>query len=81
MRILRTLSNPNNMEPMMATKLHKIEIFKDKKNEYRWRLYSPNGRIMADSGEGYTRRDNLNRAIAGFKTAFSAKDLEVVEVL
>lgn len=64
----------------MATKAPKIEIYKDKKNEFRWRLLSSNGRTVADSGEGYTRRDNLNRALAVLKAAFSDADIAVVEV-
>jgi uncharacterized protein len=27
--------------------------YKDTKGEWRWRLKAPNGRIVADSGEGY----------------------------
>ena len=27
--------------------------YKDTKGEWRWRLKAPNGRIIADSGEGY----------------------------
>ncbi len=64
----------------MATKAPKIEIYKDKKNEFRWRLLSSNGRTVADSGEGYTRRDNLNRALAVLKTSFQANDLQIVEM-
>ena len=28
--------------------------YKDAKEEWRWRLKASNGRIIADSGEGYT---------------------------
>jgi uncharacterized protein YegP (UPF0339 family) len=28
--------------------------YKDSKGEWRWRLKASNGRIIADSGEGYT---------------------------
>ena len=28
--------------------------YKDAKGEWRWRLKAANGRIIADSGEGYT---------------------------
>ena len=33
-----------------------FEIFRDTRGEYRWRLRAPNGRIIADSAEGYTTR-------------------------
>lgn len=41
----------------------KFEVYRDKKGEYRWRLLTSNGRIAADSGEGYTRREDAHRAI------------------
>jgi uncharacterized protein len=31
-------------------------IYKDRQGEWRWRLVSPNGRIIADSGQGYKYR-------------------------
>ena len=38
---------------------------KDKKGEWRWRLKASNGRIIADSGEGYKNEqeclDDINR--------------------
>ena len=42
----------------------KFEVYRDKAGAYRWRLLSSNGRIAADSGEGYTRREDAHRAIA-----------------
>lgn len=29
------------------------EIYRDARGEYRWRVRASNGRIVADSGEGY----------------------------
>jgi uncharacterized protein YegP (UPF0339 family) len=34
------------------TRLH---IYKDRKKEWRWSLIAKNGRILADSAEGYKR--------------------------
>lgn len=42
------------------TRLH---IYKDRKKEWRWSLISRNGKIVACSGEGYTRLRSC-RAIA-----------------
>jgi uncharacterized protein YegP (UPF0339 family) len=36
----------------------KLEIYEDAKGEWRWRLKSANGRIIATSGEGYTRKSD-----------------------
>lgn len=37
----------------------KFEIYTDAHGEWRWRLLSRNGRIVADSGEGYTSRATM----------------------
>ena len=40
-----------------------LEKYQDRKKEYRWRIKSPNGRIMADSGEGYSTKGALTQAL------------------
>jgi len=40
----------------------KVEIYRDARDEWRWRLRHRNGRILADSGEGYKRRSACVRA-------------------
>jgi uncharacterized protein YegP (UPF0339 family) len=40
----------------------KFHIYQDKRGEWRWRLKARNGRIVADSGEGYARQGNAVRA-------------------
>jgi uncharacterized protein YegP (UPF0339 family) len=39
----------------------KMATYKDKAGEYRWRA-ERSGRIVADSGEGYSRRDSALKA-------------------
>ena len=41
-----------------------FRIYKDKAKEYRWTLYARNGRIIADSSEGYKRKTAVSKAIA-----------------
>jgi uncharacterized protein YegP (UPF0339 family) len=41
----------------------KFYIFKDAKGEYRWRLRAGNGRIIADSEEGYVRKIDCEHSI------------------
>jgi len=36
----------------------RFNVYKDRVGEYRWQLKSQNGNIIADSGEGYTRKEN-----------------------
>ena len=40
-----------------------FELYKDSKDKYRWRFWAPNGRSMADSGEGYEDRTECIAAI------------------
>jgi len=39
----------------------KLEFYKDKKKQHRWRLVASNGDIIACSGEGYTRKENAEK--------------------
>lgn len=41
----------------------KFEIYKDAKGEWRWRLRAKNGRIVADSAEGYKKRASVANAV------------------
>lgn len=41
----------------------KFHIYQDVKGEWRWRLKARNGRVVADSGEGYARKRNARRAV------------------
>lgn len=38
-------------------------LFKDRKREWRWRIVSRNGRIVATSGEGYKQRGACLRTL------------------
>lgn len=37
--------------------------YQDAAGEWRWRLVAENGRIVGDSGEGYTRKWSVKRAV------------------
>lgn len=39
------------------------ELYEDKAGEFRWRLVSRNGNIIADSSEGYSSKAGAERAI------------------
>ena len=48
----------------MSNRPYKFEIFEDRAGEWRWRLVATaNGKIVADSGEGYASRWNVKRAV------------------
>ncbi len=44
-----------------------FELYTDKAGEYRWRLRHSNGNIIADSGEGYTTKDNAVNGLDSVK--------------
>ena len=46
----------------------KLQIYRDVRREWRWRLQASNGRILADSGEGYRRRASARHAAARVRT-------------
>jgi len=54
----------------------KFEIYKDKKNEYRFRLKSRNGEIIL-TGEGYSAKDSCRKGIASI--CANAPEAEVAE--
>ncbi|HEU4885431.1 MAG TPA: YegP family protein [Longimicrobium sp.] len=45
---------------------------KDKAGEWRWALLADNNKTIADSGEGYVRRDGCLDAIGRVKSAASS---------
>ena len=54
-----------------------FELFEDREGEWRWRLRHDNGNVIADSGEGYTRKE---KAIQGLRSVRrNAPDADVIE--
>lgn len=49
-----------------------IEVYQDAAAEWRWRLVARNGKIIADSAEGYDSRFNAERAVETVRAAFTA---------
>ena len=52
----------------------KIEYYEDRGGEWRWRVRSGNGRILASSGEGYASRSNVVRALDGLREYVAQAD-------
>lgn len=44
-----------------------FEIYRDSSDDYRWRLRTENGNIIADSGQGYSRRTDCENGIEAVK--------------
>jgi uncharacterized protein YegP (UPF0339 family) len=52
-----------------------FEVFEDAAGEYRWRVRTRNGKIVADSGEGYTERNDAEEAVDRVREYAPAADL------
>ena len=51
-------------------------VYKDTKNEWRWRLLASNKKIIADSGEGYSAKADC---LAGIKSVKGSSGADVIE--
>lgn len=49
----------------------KIELYRDKANEFRWRLQHTNGKVLADCGEGYKTKRKMLQGLAAVEAAFA----------
>ena len=49
---------------------NRFNIYKDSAGQFRWTLIASNGRILADSGEGYKRKSNAMKAIRATQKPF-----------
>lgn len=49
-----------------------FEVFKDARDEWRWRLRAANNKIIANSGEGYKHRAGCLHGIALVKSSHQA---------
>lgn len=58
------------------TEAHEIQIYEDAAKEWRWRMVAGNGRIIADSGEGYNTREGAQLAAERFKEAAADAELD-----
>lgn len=46
----------------MASDKCRVQFYQDDSGEHRWRFLAMNGRILADSGESYKRKDACERS-------------------
>jgi hypothetical protein len=53
----------------------KIIVYKDRKKEWRWRLVARNGKIVAESGEGYKRKRSALKTISLIGIAWAGDDV------
>lgn len=56
-----------------------FEVYQDAAGEYRWRLKEANGRIMGDSGQGYTRKGDCYDAIGKLRLGVPHASIQEVQ--
>jgi len=54
-----------------------FEFFTDADGHYRWRFKAKNNKIVADSGEGYTTKQNLKKGLAALSDAITSGDYNI----
>jgi len=54
-----------------------FEVYRDRADEWRWRLVHDNGNIIADGGEGYARRATALNGLRSVQHNAPAADVEV----
>lgn len=48
----------------------RIEVYTDKKGEFRWKLKSANHKILAEGGEGFKTRQGLEKSLNNIRDIF-----------
>ncbi|WP_226011758.1 amphi-Trp domain-containing protein [Halomicrobium salinisoli] len=56
--------------------LARFQVFRDRADEWRWRLVHRNGNVIATSGEGYTRRHNAEKGLRSVVENAPGADVE-----
>lgn len=49
--------------PLLSRPALTIERYRDAQKHHRWRAVAANGKIVADSGQGYRRRADMEHAL------------------
>jgi uncharacterized protein YegP (UPF0339 family) len=56
----------------------KFEVYSDKSGQWRWRFKANNGRIVADSGEGYVNKKDCEDGARVVKSEAPTADIVTV---
>lgn len=62
-----------------SSSLGRFEVYRDRADEWRWRLVHRNGNIIATSGEGYTSRQNARKGLRSVMTNAPGADVTTDE--
>jgi uncharacterized protein YegP (UPF0339 family) len=56
-----------------------FEVYADAKDEFRWRLLDGDGKNVANSGQGYSKKADCTKMVENFKNDISRYTFEVYE--
>ena len=60
----------------MAVRTLRFEVYRDRYGDWRWRLKAANGRIVMESGEGYSAKRKVLDALYRFMEWAASEELE-----
>jgi len=63
----------------LRTSQSRFELYEDAGGQWRWRLRHRNGNLIANGGEGYTRKHNAQKGIAGVRRDALGAELLLIE--
>ncbi|CCQ34568.1 hypothetical protein HLRTI_001603 [Halorhabdus tiamatea SARL4B] len=63
----------------LRTSQSRFELYEDTGGQWRWRLRHRNGNMIANGGEGYTRKHNAQKGIAGVRRDALGAELLLIE--
>jgi len=55
----------------------KLQLYKDKKDQWRWRLKASNGRIVATGGEAFSSRAKCNESVVKVWNTFQSDNFSL----
>jgi uncharacterized protein YegP (UPF0339 family) len=55
----------------------KLQLYRDKKDQWRWRLKASNGRIVATGGESFSSRAKCNESVVKVWSTFQSDNFDM----
>jgi uncharacterized protein YegP (UPF0339 family) len=63
--------------PFLWETTMRFELYRDAGGQWRWRLRARNGEVVAESGEGYVRREDCEHGISLVRQSAEAKTVDM----
>ncbi|EMA52791.1 MULTISPECIES: HVO_2922 family protein [Halococcus] len=64
-------------EETASESLARFEVFRDRADEWRWRLVHRNGNVIADGGEGYASKQNALKGLRSVRRNAPGAEIDV----